>query len=122
MRRKQSRQRRDQRREQTETKAQQRREQSERADRDETHRGSAGRVESRAAAKTKRVSKETQSDRENTSNDSLKLELVRRAFLYRESATAVVVLLVESDLQEHASGRRKRRTSSASSAAHSSIT
>ena len=56
----------------------------ERANRDETQKGSAGRVESRAAAKTKRVSKETHSDRENTSNDSLKLELVRRTFLYRE--------------------------------------
>ena len=51
------------------------------------------------------------------------LELVRRALLYRKSATAAVVLHVESDLTdlyEHANGRRKRRTSSASSAAHSS--
>ena len=67
-----------------------------------------------------RLKIETQSERETTSNDSLKFELVRRALLYRESATAFVVLHVESDLHEHANGCRNRRTSSASCAAHSS--
>ena len=70
----------------------------------------------------KRLETETQSESKSTSNENLKLELVRRALLYRESATAVVVLLVESDLQEHANGRRKRRTSSVPSAVHSSST
>ena len=37
---------------------------------------------------------------------TLKLELVRRALLYRESATAIVKLRVESDYHEHANGRR----------------
>ena len=78
---------------------------------DETQRGkqSAGRDETR-------VERETQSERETTSKDNLKLELVRRAL----SATAFVVLHVESDLHEHANGCRKRRTSSACCAAHSS--
>ena len=58
------------------------------------------RDESRAPAKTKRVSKE----RRKASNDSQMLELVRRALLYRKSATAAVVLHVESDLHEHANG------------------
>ena len=107
---------RDQRREQREQSAG--RDETLSAGRDEMQ--SPGRDESRAPAETRIVSKQTQSESENTSNDSLKLELVRRAFLYRESATAVLVLLVDSDLQEHANGRRKRRTSSASSAAHSS--
>ena len=67
-----------------------------------------------------RLKRETQSERETTSNDSLKHELVRRALLYRESATAFVVLHLERDLHEHANGCRKRRTSSGSCAAHSS--
>ena len=67
-----------------------------------------------------RLKRETQSEKETTSNDSLKLELVRRALLYKESATAFVVLNLESDLHEHANGCRKRRTSSASCTAHSS--
>ena len=45
-----------------------------------------------------RLKRETQSEKETTSNDSLKLELVRRALLYKESATAFVVLHLESDL------------------------
>ena len=57
-----------------------------------------------------RLKRETQSERETTSNDSLKLELVRRALLYRESATAFVVLHLERDLHEHANWCRKRRT------------
>ena len=32
------------------------------------------------------------------------IELVRRALLYRKSATAAVMLHVESDLHEHANG------------------
>ena len=74
---------------------------------------SAGRDETR-------LERETQSERENTSNDRQMLELVRRALLYRKSATAAVMLHVESDLHEHANGRRKRRTTSTSRAAHSS--
>ena len=35
------------------------------------------------------------------------LKLVRRALLYRKSATAAMVLHVESDLHEHANGRRR---------------
>ena len=78
------------------------------------------RDESKAPAKTEtRLEKETQRERENTRNDSQMLELVRRALLYRKSATAAVVLHVESNLHEHANGRRKRCTSSVSSA-HSS--
>ena len=73
---------------------------------------SAGRDETR-------LERETQSKR-TTSNDSLKLELVRRTLLFRESATAFVVLQVENDLHKHANGYRNRRTSSVSSAAHSS--
>ena len=66
----------------------QRREQSERAIRDEMQRGSAGRVESRAPAETKRVLKERRKAREKIkSNDRLKLDLVRRALvLYIERA------------------------------------
>ena len=69
-----------------------------------------------APAETKRVSKERRKAREKM------LELVWRALLrvYRKSATAAVMLHVESDLHEHANGRRKRRTSSTSSATHSS--
>ena len=75
-------------------------------------RGSDGRVESRAPVETKRVSKERRKAREKTtSNDRLKLDIVRRALVYRESATAVVVSHVESDLHEHANGCRKKRTS-----------
>ena len=55
--------------------------------RDETQRESASRDESRAPpTETKgdetRLKRETQSEKETTSNDSLKLELVRRALLY----------------------------------------
>ena len=72
----------------------------------------AGRDESRAPAETKRLSKERRKAREKTtSNDHLKLDLVLRALVYRESATAVVVWHVESDLHEHANGCRKKRTS-----------
>ena len=74
----------------------------------------------RAGREETRVERERQSERETTSNDRQKLELMRRALLYRESATAFVVWHVESDLHEHANGCRKRRTSSASCAAHSS--
>ena len=50
--------------------------------RDEMQRGSAGRVESRAPAETKRVSKERRKAREKTtSNDRLKLDIVRRALV-----------------------------------------
>ena len=70
----------------------QRREKSERAGRDELQRGSAGRVESKAPAETKRFLKERfKAIEKTTSNDRLKLDLVRRALVYRESATAVVV-------------------------------
>ena len=51
-----------------------------------------------------RLKRETQSERETTSNVSLKLELVRRALLYREGATAFVVLHVESDLTSTPTG------------------
>ena len=54
-----------------------------------------------------------QPERENRSNDSQMLELVRRALLNRKSATAAVALHVESDLHEHGNGRRKRAPSSA---------
>ena len=97
------------------------------AGRDEMQRGSAGRVESRAPAETKRVSKERSKAREKTtSNDRLKLDLVRRAlvlyiysyiyiYIYiereRERATAIVVSHVESDFHEHANGCHKKRTS-----------
>ena len=37
------------------------------------------------------LERETQSERENTSNESQMLELMRRALLYRKSATAAVV-------------------------------
>ena len=51
--------------------------------RDETL--SAGRDEMQSVGRDEnRLETETQSESENTSNDSLKLELVRRAFLYRE--------------------------------------
>ena len=77
------------------------------------------RRESRAPAETRSVSKQRDKARaKNTSNDSLMLELARRALLYRKSATAAVVLHVESDLHEHANGRCKRSTSSASSSTH----
>ena len=90
--------------------------------RDETQRGSAGRAKAEHRQRRKqnsgrdetRVERETQSERETTSNDSLKLEPVRRALLYRESATAFVVLHVESDLHEHANGCRKTRVKSRS--------
>ena len=61
------------------------REQSERAGRDEMQRGSSGRVESRAPAEMKRVSKERRKAREKTtSNDRLKLDFVQRALVYIE--------------------------------------
>ena len=75
----------------------------------------------REPAETKRVSKERRKAKEKTGAMTAKmLELVGRALLYRKSATAAVVLHVESDLHEHANGRSKRRTSSVSSAPHSS--
>ena len=83
------------------------------AERRQRRKQSAGRDENR-------LETETQSESENTSNDSLKLELVRRALLYSESAMAAVASHWESDLHEHANGCRIGHTSSASSAAHSS--
>ena len=71
----------------------------------------AGRVESRAPAETKRVSNERRKVREKTTSDRLKLDLVRRALVYRESAMAVVVSHVKSDLHEHANWCLKNRTS-----------
>ena len=54
---------------------------------------SAGRdVMQSAGRDEKRLETETQSESENTSNDSKMLELVRRALLYRKSATAAMVL------------------------------
>ena len=78
--------------------------------RDETDQRRDQRREQReqsASRDENRLQTETQSESENTRNDSLKLELVRRALLCRKSATTVVVLHVESDLHEHANGCRK---------------
>ena len=96
-----------------ETRAEQRQRRGRTRERRQRRNQSEGRDETR-------LERETQSERENTSNDSQMLELVRRALLYRKSVIAAVMLHVESDLHEHANGRRKRRTSSTSGAAHSS--
>ena len=99
------------------------REQSERAGRDKMQMGSAGRVESREAAQTKRVSKKhAKRERDHEQWQPKTWARAVRSLVYRESTTAVVVSHVESDLHEHAIGCRKKRTrtSSASSASHMS--
>ena len=64
-------------------------------------------------SRRRNASRKTDAKRERkpTSNDRLKLDLVRRALVYIESATAVVVSHVESDLHEHANWCCKKRTS-----------
>ena len=85
-------------------------------------------AETRAECRQRRDAsrnRDAKRERENTSNDSLKLELVRRALLYRKSETAVVVLHMESlffFLHEHANRCRKRRTSSAYSGSLEQLT
>ena len=70
-------------------------------------------AESKAEHRQRRnASRKRDAKREKTtSNDRLKLDLVRRALVYRKSATAVVVSHMESNLHEHANGCRKKRTS-----------
>ena len=74
-------------------------------------------AESRAETRGERWQRRNESRKRDakrektTNNDRLKLDLVRHALVYRESATAVVVSHVERDLHEHANGCRKKSTS-----------
>lgn len=81
---------------------------------------SATRHEMQSACRDETRLKKKREAKENASNDRQTLELLRRAWLYRKSETAALVLHVESELHKHANKRRKKRTSSAFSFAHSS--
>ena len=83
---------------------------------------SRSRIRLRSGAETRAEAEACQTRCETrertTSNDRLKLELVRRSLLYSESETAAVVLHMENDLHVHANGCCKRRTSCVSKRDH----
>ena len=98
-----------------------------RAERKKDETLSAGRYNSRASSETKAELRQRRESSRNRRKARAKTQGMTEesssscsALSYIESATAVVVLLAESDLQKHANVRRKRRTPSASSAAYSS--